>query len=170
MVTLKRRRKQKRRKQRKRELELLNLDLVHRPRIDLLRFEGKILLSPSNHAAQRHHLQEVEVVQENGVGWRRRAAGQRNRKWEEKAYILKDDGASENFVSRDYIERLKRKGADVPVRDEGWMTVRTARVQADLKKEKRQRAKLHVQVGSYTYVAWFTVFDIDTYDVVLGKR
>lgn len=113
------------------------------------------------------------MTQEEGTTWRRRAVAQRHRQWSMNAYILKDDGASENFVSRKYLKKLEEKGARVETKNKGWMTVRTARSQTDPPlKERRQRAKLEVNIGlsGYTYTEWFTVFDIDTYDVVLGKR
>lgn len=140
--------------------------------VDLMRIEGKLLVSSSPQKAALNRPTEKEGIQETGAAWRRRAVGQRNRTWAVDPYILKDDGASESFVSRDYLDKLKQKGADIETRDEGFMIVRTARHKNEPPpKERRQRAKLRIQLGgSYTYNAWFTVFDVDTYDIILGKR
>ena len=57
------------------------------------------------------------------------------------------------------------------VRKEGWMTIRLGkRAEGPLPRMKRERVDLTIRLGKdYAYSATFTVYDIDTYDVVLGK-
>ena len=57
------------------------------------------------------------------------------------------------------------------VRKERWMTIRLGkRAEGPLPRMRRERVDLTIRLGKdYTYTATFTVYDIDTYDVVLGK-
>jgi hypothetical protein len=42
--------------------------------------------------------------------------------WHSKtAKAVKDDGASENYVSRSYVEDLQKAGANLEIEDDGWM-------------------------------------------------
>jgi hypothetical protein len=82
--------------------------------VDLLRFNGKI----------RYQMKG---------GW-----------WSsKKERAVKDDGASENYVGRKFIEELKRQGAALQAKEAGWMIVETANIKAEDGIEKRQlRVKL----------------------------
>lgn len=58
------------------------------------------------------------------------------------------------------------------IQEGGWMRVKTARTSQEDggPRECRQRAKLTVRIGtSYVHTGWFTIFDLDTYDIILGK-
>jgi hypothetical protein len=91
--------------------------------------------------------------------------------WHSKAAkTVKDDGASENYVSRSFIERLRSQGANLEVEDAGWMVVEIANANTQDSIEKRQRVRLHLHIGSYTYEANFTIYDVKGFDIVLGKR
>jgi hypothetical protein len=104
------------------------------------------------------------------VSDRRRAVKQRGRMISMSAYVLKDDGASEDFVSKKFVEKLKRKGP-VDIREEGLMRVRTASANSKPRQEVRRRIKLSITIGSYTCSQrWFTIYDMDGYDIALGKR
>lgn len=152
----------------------MNLDAVLSPGIDLLLFEGEVMISSSEKAAVKNHfkIEEKEgVAQVEGQTWQRKATAQRDRRLGVKAYVLKDDGALENFISHQFLKKLLERGADIQIKEEGWMTVRIARQQEKpFGKEKRKRARIQIQLGTYFYAGWFTVFDIDTYDIVLGKQ
>ena len=88
-----------------------------------------------------------------------------------KARVVKDDGASENYVGRKFIEELKRQGAALQAKEAGWMIVETANIKAEDGIEKRQRVKLKLRLGaSYVYEAEFTIYDVKGFDIVLGKR
>jgi len=77
--------------------------------VDLLRFNGKI----------RYQTKE---------GW-----------WSSnKARVVKDDGASENYVGWKFIEELKRQGAALQAKEAGWMIVETANIKAENGIEKCQ--------------------------------
>lgn len=85
-------------------------------------------------------------------------------------YILKDDGASENFVSRRLVLLAKKRGTLLEERTEGQMIVLTAAKEEPVKEERR-RIRLEISIGNcYSYNAWFTVYDMPTYDIVFGKR
>jgi len=57
------------------------------------------------------------------------------------------------------------------VRQEGWMTIRLGkRAEGPLPRMRRERVDLTIRLRKdYTYNTTFTVYNIDTYDVVLGK-
>ncbi|RPB23827.1 hypothetical protein L211DRAFT_224048 [Terfezia boudieri ATCC MYA-4762] len=85
-------------------------------------------------------------------------------------YILKDDGASDNFVSASYMEAIRNiTGAVIEEKDVGFMRVRMADTHNPARIPKRV-AKLRLRVGTYEYEAWFTIYDLADYDIVLGKR
>jgi hypothetical protein len=83
---------------------------------------------------------------------------------------VKDDGASENYVSRSYVENLQKAGANLEIEDDGWMVVETANANVEDVVERRQRVTLSVHIGSYVYKARFTIYDVKGFDIVLGKR
>jgi hypothetical protein len=86
------------------------------------------------------------------------------------AKSLKDDGASENYVSRRYVEELQAKGAKLEIENDGWMVVETANSNVEDVVERRQRVRLSLHIGSYVYKALFTIYDVKGFDIVLGKR
>jgi hypothetical protein len=91
--------------------------------------------------------------------------------WRSKATtIVKDDGASENYVSRRFVEALREGGADIAIENAGWMVVETANAHNTDEVEQRQRAKLRLHIGSYQYETSFTIYDVKSFDIVLGKR
>ena len=84
------------------------------------------------------------------------------------AYILKDDGASDYFIDRAKAEELIREGART--RDAGWMEVRVARnntMHEGL--QKRQLVQVDLRIQGYRMKEWFTVMNLDDYDIILGK-
>jgi signal transduction histidine kinase len=110
--------------------------------VDLLRFNGKIR------------------YQTKGGWWSSK-----------KARVVKDDGASENYVGRKFIEELKRQGAALQAKEAGWMIVETANIKAEDGIEKCQRVKLKLRLGaSYVYEGEFTIYDVKGFNIVLGKR
>jgi len=67
----------------------------------------------------------------------------KGRWWSSKtARVVKDDGASENYVSRTFIHELKHQGAARSAKDAEWMILETANVNAEDAIEKCQRLKL----------------------------
>jgi hypothetical protein len=95
----------------------------------------------------------------------------RRGKWCSKAAKgVKDDGASENYASRRYVERLQADGVELEIEDAGWMIVETTNAHNKDEVERRQRVKLRLHIGSYQYEAWFTIYDVKGFDIVLGKR
>jgi hypothetical protein len=92
-------------------------------------------------------------------------------KWHSKtAKAVKDDGASENYVSRSNVDDLRKAGANLEIEDDGWMVVETANANVEDVVERRQRVTLSVHIGSYVYKARFTIYDVKGFDIVLGKR
>jgi hypothetical protein len=87
------------------------------------------------------------------------------------AEALQDDGASEHYISPVYLSRLREAVVELDVRKEGWITIRLGkRAERPLPRMRRERVDLTILLGKdYTYSATFTVYDIDTYDIVLGK-
>jgi len=59
-----------------------------------------------------------------------------------KATVVKDDGASENYVGRKFIEEPKRRGATRQAKVAGWIIVQMANIKGQDGIEKRQRLKL----------------------------
>jgi len=88
-----------------------------------------------------------------------------------KARVVKDNGASENYVGWKFIEELKCKGATLQAKEAGWMIVETANIKAEDGIEKRRRVQLKLRLSvSYVYEAEFTIYDVKGFDIVLGKR
>jgi hypothetical protein len=83
-------------------------------------------------------------------------------KWHAKTEkAVKDDGASENYVLRSYVEDLQKAGANLEIEDDGWMVVETANANVeDVEVERRQRVSLSVHIGSYMYKARFTIYNV----------
>jgi len=85
-----------------------------------------------------------------------------------RALILKDNSASHNFISSSYLDQLRKMdGVVIMTKNAGRMKVSTA-----TGKEVHQKvlADLQIRIGTYTYRAWFTVFDVADYDIVVGKQ
>jgi len=59
-----------------------------------------------------------------------------------KARVVKEDGASENYVGRKFIEKIKCQGAAIQAEEAGWMILETANIKGEDGIEKRQRVKL----------------------------
>ena len=84
------------------------------------------------------------------------------------AYILKNDGALNYFVSSIYLQKLKDRGAILEEEDAEWMKIRTADSQ-NPGKQPRRLVKLNLEIGMYRLSARFMVFDLADYDIILGK-
>jgi len=56
--------------------------------------------------------------------------------------VVKDDGASENYVGQKFIQELKRQRAAQQAKEARWMIVQTANLKAEDGIEKHQRVKL----------------------------
>ena len=92
------------------------------------------------------------------------------KRWKEpEVYVLKDDGASEDFVSTKFVERMQKKGAVVEERTVGRMRVRTADNKNPASME-RSMIHLKLKIGTYYYHSWFTIYDLADYDIILGKN
>jgi hypothetical protein len=110
--------------------------------VDLLRFNGKIR------------------YQTKGGWWSSK-----------KARVVKNDGTSENYVGRKFIDELQRERATMRAKEMGWMIVETANIKAEDGIEKRQRVRLKLRLGaSYVYEAEFTIYDVKGIDILLGKK
>jgi len=84
---------------------------------------------------------------------------------------MKDDGATENYVGRKFIEEHTWEGAALHVKGAGRMIVETPNIKADDGIEQDQRAKLKLRLGAlYGYEAEFTIDDVKRFYIVLGKR
>ena len=88
-----------------------------------------------------------------------------------KARVVKDDGASENYVGSMIIEDLTHEGAALHAKEAEWMNVETSNIEAVDGIQECQRVKLKLRLsGSYVYEAQFTIYDVKSFDIVLGKR
>jgi len=88
-----------------------------------------------------------------------------------KAMVVKDDGASENYVGRKFIDELKLQWAALQAKEAGWMIVETANIKAEDGIKKHQRVKFKLLLGaSYVHEAEFMIHDIKGFDIGLGKR
>jgi hypothetical protein len=69
------------------------------------------------------------------------------------------------------VEDLQKAGANLEIKDDGWMVVETANANAEDVVERRQRLSLSVHIGSYVYKARFTIYDVKGFVIVrvLGK-
>jgi len=65
-----------------------------------------------------------------------------------KARVVKDHGASENYVGRKFIEQLKCQGAALQAKDAGWMIVETANIKAEDSIMKHERVQLKLRLGA----------------------
>jgi hypothetical protein len=84
--------------------------------------------------------------------------------------VVKDDGATENYVGRTFIEELKLQGAALQAKEVGRMFVETANIKAENGIKKHQRVKLKLQLSaSYVYEAEFTIYDMEGFDIILGR-
>jgi hypothetical protein len=86
--------------------------------VDLLRFNGKIR------------------YQTKGGWWSSK-----------KARVVKDNGASENYLRPKFIDELKCQGAALQAKEAGWMSVVTANIKAEDGIEEHQRVKLKLRLG-----------------------
>lgn len=127
-----------------------NVYLNYIEKSSLLRFNGFILFDSNVHVGRRQTI----------------AAG--GTKVKKGAYILKDDGASDNFVSTKFVKSLKEANHRLDIVKKGRMRVRTADNHEPETKDKFT-VKLHVQIGTYEYVGEFTIYNFGEYDVILGK-
>lgn len=87
------------------------------------------------------------------------------------AYGLKDNGASENFVSSKLVKVLQQRGVPLSIVRAGVMQVRTAGLTENKPPTlQRHLVKLTIWLSkTYWYTSMFTIFNLDTYDFVLGK-
>jgi len=88
------------------------------------------------------------------------------------AKTAKDDGASENYVKREIVEKLSKKGAVLEVRDGGGMIVETAndKVEDDIERRQQIRLILKLRDDGCAYTGWFTVCDVKGFDIILWKQ
>jgi hypothetical protein len=99
----------------------------------------------------------------SNLGWHsRRQSKQRT----VAAYILMDNGAPENLLSRRIARRLRNMGCRSV--KEGMMRVKTAKEQVS-ELEERERISLVVQIGGYCYSGSMTVLDMDEFDLILRQ-
>jgi hypothetical protein len=82
---------------------------------------------------------------------------------------VKDDEASENSVSRSYVDDLQTAGSNLEIEDDGRMVVETGNANVEDVVEWRQRLSLSVDIGSYVNKARLTIYDVKGFDIVLGK-
>jgi hypothetical protein len=81
-----------------------------------------------------------------------------------------DDEASENSVLRSYVDDLQKAGSTLEIEDDGRMVMETANANVEDVVEWRQRLSLSVDIGSYVYKARLTIYDVEGFNIVLGKR
>jgi hypothetical protein len=88
------------------------------------------------------------------------------------AKTAKDDRAAENYVKRETVEKLKKKGAGLEERDDGWMIVEMANDKVEDSIERRQQERLKLKLGDdgYIYTAWFTVYHVKGFDIILATH
>jgi hypothetical protein len=63
------------------------------------------------------------------------------------AKTVKDNRASENYVKREIVEKLKRKDSVIEVRDSGWKSVETVNDMEEDGIERRPQIRLKHQTG-----------------------
>jgi hypothetical protein len=86
------------------------------------------------------------------------------------ANALADMGGSDNFIARSFLERLREVGIIIAMRTEGLMAVCTAGKCSLSETIRRDRVRVVFGIGStYKSELWFTVYDLEYYDLVLGK-
>jgi hypothetical protein len=86
------------------------------------------------------------------------------------AKTTKDDGASENYVKSETVEKLKNKGAVIKERNSSWMIVDTANDQVEDGIDRQQLARLKLKPGDhgYAFTVWFTLYNVVWLDVILA--
>jgi hypothetical protein len=87
------------------------------------------------------------------------------------AKTAKDDEASENYVKRETVEKLKKKRAVLEERHGGWMIVETVNDKVEDSIERQQQVCLKLELGDdgYVYTGWFTVYNVKGFVIILGK-
>ena len=65
-----------------------------------------------------------------------------------KASVVKDDGALENYVGRKIIDELQCQGAALSAQDAGWMIVDMTNVNSEDRIEKCQQVTLKLRLGA----------------------
>jgi hypothetical protein len=86
------------------------------------------------------------------------------------ANALADMGGSDNFIARSFLGRLREAGVTVEMRTEGLMEVCTAGKRSLSETMRRDRVRVALGIGStYKSELWFTVYDLEDYDLILGK-
>lgn len=150
---------------------------------NLLRFNGSIAFTSREPITKRRHKaaqKEQPMKDKNGnlsrvktdsSKWKPNTKSKSDDKVQHRtsAYILKDDGGLDYFVSTAYVQKLREKVALLQEIDAGWMRVRTADNHHPKRAPKRL-LKLNLKIGSYKLSTLFTVFDLADYDIILGKR
>jgi hypothetical protein len=113
---------------------------------------GKLQDSQFKFFTRYHHL-KVSKLDDSVVDLRRfngKIRYQTKGGWwsSKKSRVVKNDGASENYVGRNFIDELQHQGATLRAKVAGWMIVETANITAEDGIEKRQRVKLKLQLGA----------------------
>jgi hypothetical protein len=86
------------------------------------------------------------------------------------ANALADMGGSDNFIARSFLGRLREAGVTIEMRTEGLMEVCTAGKRSLSETMRRDRVRVAFGIGStYKSELWFTVYDLEDYDLILGK-
>jgi hypothetical protein len=86
------------------------------------------------------------------------------------ANALADMSGSDNFIAWSFLRRLREAGATIEMRTEGLMEVCTARKRSLSETMRRDRVRVKFSIGSmYKSELWFTVYDLEDYDLILGK-
>jgi hypothetical protein len=86
------------------------------------------------------------------------------------ANTLADMGGSDNFIARSYLRRLREAGVTIEIRTEGLMEVCTAGKRSLSETMRRDRVRVEFGIGlTYKSELWFTVYDLEDYDLILGK-
>jgi hypothetical protein len=87
------------------------------------------------------------------------------------AKTAQDDGALENYVKRETVKKLKKKGAVLEERDSSWMIIEMVndKIQDGIERWQQVDLKLKLGEDGYAYMGWFTVYDVNRFDIVPGK-
>jgi len=85
------------------------------------------------------------------------------------AKTAKDNGASENYVERETVEKLTKTGGVVEETDGSWMIVEMAndKVQDGIQRWQQVPLKLKLRDDGYAYTGWFTVYDMKEFDSII---
>jgi len=84
------------------------------------------------------------------------------------AYTLHDSGASENFIRTQFAIDL-----GLPIIQRGFMRVKTANETTGRIPRRQVNLQLSIRDNNhhlYNYDGWFTLFDLEKYDAILGKN